>query len=77
MFRRGSMIRKTRVPTFRPDMHPALEEETKRLCERERCVAAARARSMSALLQLVQRQHDPLAYETQADHDEGREGDYR
>jgi hypothetical protein len=58
-------------------MHPALEEEVRRLCGRERAIASARAAAMSALFRIVQRRHDPLAYEVQADHDEDRDGDYR
>jgi hypothetical protein len=54
-----------------------LEKEIERLCTRDRIVAAARARILSALLQCLQRQHDPLAHETQHDHDEDREGNYR
>jgi hypothetical protein len=58
-------------------MHPALEEEVRRLCERERIIASARAAAMLKLFEQVQRRHDPLAYEKQADHDEDQEGDFR
>jgi hypothetical protein len=54
-----------------------LEEQIERLCTRDRIVAAARARTISKLFELVQRRHDPLAYEVQADHDEEDNGDYR
>jgi hypothetical protein len=51
-------------------MNRELEEEVKRMCERERVVAAARTRAMSLLLTYLQRLRDPLAYEVQRDHDE-------
>jgi hypothetical protein len=58
-------------------MHPALEEEVQRMRERERVVASARAAAMWTLFKLVQRQHDPLAYEKECDHEEDLNGDFR
>jgi adenylate kinase len=58
-------------------MHPALEEEVRRQCERERLIASARAAAMSALFKIVQRRHDPFAHETTMDHEEDQGDDYR